>query len=380
MSFHHITDADITDQRSYTSNDHKRYIITAYDANNDGTINNSDVVALLPENFEDADGNIGLLNTDTDEEAADVINFIRGQEVAGLRSRELDGEMERLGDIIYSTPTAVGRPAENLHLLYNDSSYETFLRQYRDRRTVVYVGGNDGLLHAFNGGWAQRNGTDGEFAFRTQLVSGETSTGIDWDLGQEIWAYAPYNVLPHLRHITEADYGLAEGDHMYFVDQKPRVFDAKIFADSDDHPGGWGTIMVVGFRLGGGETTVVTNPNASSAAHVEKTVRPAYAIFDITNPEKAPNLLWEFSHEMLGASYAIPAPFTPDGGTTWYLMLGSGPDSTPEGFDEVKSTQNAHLFLLDLNTMSLESTFGTSGILDTSETQLFCGRPYRRGL
>jgi type IV pilus assembly protein PilY1 len=75
----------------------------------------------------------------------------------------------RLGDIVYSTPTVVGKPSENYHLLYEDDSYGDFLKKYRNRRQVVYVGANDGMLHAFNGGFF--NSTDKSFC---TTYSGET--------------------------------------------------------------------------------------------------------------------------------------------------------------------------------------------------------------
>ena len=72
-------------------------------------------------------------------------------------------------------------------------------------------------------------------------------------LGAEIWAYVPMNLLPHLKWLTDPNY-----THVYYVDGKPKVFDAKIFTADSDHPGGWGTVLVVGMRFGGGAMTVDT--------------------------------------------------------------------------------------------------------------------------
>ena len=86
------------------------------------------------------------------------VDFIRGKDIDDLteegnttRKRTIGETTWRLGDIVFSSPTVVGKPAENYHLIYNDTTYEKFLKQYLGRRQVVYVGANDGMLHAFNG-------------------------------------------------------------------------------------------------------------------------------------------------------------------------------------------------------------------------------------
>jgi type IV pilus assembly protein PilY1 len=100
-------------------------------------------------------------------QAGRIINYIRGQDqeedVAGsvdlsaFRSRKLfhNGNLEtwRLGDIVHSTPTLVAQPAENFDLIYRDKGYTDFYMRYRFRRNVIYVGANDGMIHAFNGGF-----------------------------------------------------------------------------------------------------------------------------------------------------------------------------------------------------------------------------------
>jgi len=395
-----IPNSDIETQRDYTSTDNLRHIITAFhtldgSGADDGLITADDVQPFVAASFEQADeNNIGLLDAGSDSEAANIVNFIRGEEITGYRTRLLDDTMQRLGDVIYSTPTAVSRPAEIFHERYQDATYRNFLDAYLNRRTVIYAGGNDGMLHAFNAGWVTEklipdsNPPQYTYEFSTQFEEpGGTLRGVNWALGQEMWAYVPYNLLPHLKHLTNADYGKAEGDHLYFVDAQARVFDARIFStgsgtvvtggfsggQTNAHVDGWGTLMVVGFRLGGSDTTVVNNPNDAAADHIESAVRPAYVIFDITDPEQPPKLLLEFSHEKLGHSLSTPAPLTVNDGQDWYLLFGSGPTASPDGFEQVKSEQNAHLFLLDLKTMTLETSFGSNGVWDTGQANAFVG-------
>lgn len=351
-------------QRNYTANS-GRYILTDVDGN-------GSTESFVANSFT---GRHGVLNAADQDMAEDIIDFVRGQDIPGMRSRQLGGRTLRLGDIVHSSPTVVGKPSENLHLLYDDASYLDFYRQYRDRRTMVYVGANDGMLHAFNAGSYDRD---------TRTF--ETDT---WALGQEVWAYVPYNLLPHLHILADNKYGQNDGAHMFFVDQSPYVFDARIFGsdgvtgqpngtneDGDPvttHPNGWGTVLVVGFRTGGGAVKVYPDPADQT---VEATMRPAYLIFDITDPEQPPVLLAEFSHDRLGMSFSEPTALTvrnSAGGLDWFLAFGSGPSSTPAGLRNVVSEQDAHLFMLNLKTMALETGFGTQGVMDLDEDTSFVG-------
>ena len=340
-----LANREVAQQRSaYRSSDSARYIKTNIAQQE---------LDFIPENFPQA--RVGLLNSANTEDAAKVINFIRGADQKGMRSRQLNGKIFRLGDIIHSKPVAVGSPAENIHLLYNDDSYADFVHQYKNRRTMIYVGSNDGMLHAFNGG----KGND--------VVNRKSSTQ-QWALGQETWAFVPFNLLPHLQYLTRKSYGQMASDHLKFVDQTPYVFDAQIFgsegvhgqADPNTHPQGWGTIMVVGFGLGGARAEVYLDPSHPNSTAIQ-TVRPAYLIFDITDPEQPPKFLVEFSHEQLGATLSSPTALTVKNSTgtlNWYLAMGSGPSD---------SEQSAHLFMLNLKTMKLEPSFAKSGVMNLGE-------------
>jgi len=372
-----LTTAEAGTQRgSYSASTKNRYIRTHLNIDTDGDgVAESTELDFTAANLSSYPG---LFNASDSTEATNIINYTRGVEVTGMRSRDLDGVIKRLGDVIYSTPVPVGRPSENLHLLYDDDSYFDFFTQYRDRRTVVYVGGNDGMLHAFNGGWYDKT--------NRQFIANKTGY-TNWDLGQETWAFVPFNLMPHLEYLTRPDYGTKDGDHVYFMDQTPYVFDAQIFNDVTGqpdttnggetvatHPNGWGTVMVVGFRTGGGESTVFPDPTDTSES---VTLRPAYLIFDITDPEQAPKLLKEFTHEDLGMSLSVPTALTVKRDSSddvdWYLAMGSGPSATANGHAQVTSDQNAHLFMLNLKTMALETGFDSDGVLDLGEANSFVG-------
>jgi len=358
-----LSDAQAKAQRGYSSTTPGRYIFTGIDADSDGLIKGAgEIKDFMPASFTDT--NSGLLQAANSAEAAKIVDYIRGADQTGYRSRQIDvGKTWRLGDVVYSTPTPYGRPAENLHLLYFDNttvltSYTEYKNQYNNRRQVIYAGSNDGMLHAFNGGWYDAANKKYEKA-----PSGKTA----YELGAEMWAYVPYNNLPHLKYLTNPSYGQTTGNHIYGVDLQPRIFDAQIFTADSDHPQGWGTVLVAGMRFGGGSISVDVDP--TSPGSDARIMRSSYFIFDITNPEIEPKLLLEFTDANLGFTTAIPAPFIYN--NKFYLLFGSGPDNNQAGLLAAKSTQQAKLFLLNLHTMALESSFGSSGVMTLAETNSF---------
>lgn len=157
----------------------------------------------------------------TDLEAADLISWGRGNDVAGLRNRR----GWRLGPIIHSTPVVVGAPANYLI----DETYQDFYNDHDSRRKMVYVGANDGMLHAF-----------------------------DANTGEERWAFVPQFALPAFAVMADSFYC-----HKYSVDQTVTVRDVQI-------GGSWRTVLASGGRQGGS----------------------AVFALDVTNPD-SPSLLWQ---------------------------------------------------------------------------------------
>jgi type IV pilus assembly protein PilY1 len=141
-----------------------------------------------------------------------------------------------------------------------------------------------------------------------------------------LWAYIPNNLLPHLQWLASEDY-----THVFYVDLKPKVVDAKIFTPDGTHPGGWGTVLIGGMRLGGGtfalsETDVNYDWDGDSSieAGESKTFRSAYFAFDITDPLN-PELLWEFTDANLGFTTSYPAVVHVGTSPFWALAFGTGP-------------------------------------------------------
>jgi type IV pilus assembly protein PilY1 len=390
-----ITNTDITQQRTYGSTDAKRYIFTFVDKDGDMVADSGetmDFVATTTPSWAQAnDPNsfyayiypydpftppIDASNPDfqnmVTHQVARTVNFIRGQDqqfetvgstlLPAFRSRQIDydhdGNVEtwRMGDIIYSTPTLVATPAENFDLIYRDGDYSTFYRQYRKRRNVIYAGANDGMLHAINGGFFN----DKDKSFIKQPLDENDNPDPNYhafDLGEELWAYVPYNLLPHLHWLTDPHYG-----HVYYCDLQPRIFDARIFAEDADHPKGWGTVLVGGMRFGGGRIAAdIEKDNGAYDANVDKSMSSAFFVLDITNPEKAPTLLGEINFPRLGFTTCHPGVIPmrnfdvetgTEGDNQWYLIFGSGPFEADGAFTTAlldgTSTQKGVMYAIDL--------------------------------
>ena len=290
------------------------------------------------------------------ENARDIIRYIRGVEgISGFRSRTLGSERYLLGDILHSSAQQVGAPNSGFDVRYNDASYRDFRETYSNRRRMVYVGANDGLLHAFNGGFYSESPQTFSINPGSEAVSPTTSNGSipRHPLGSEIWAYAPMNLLPHLKFLTRGDYN--SGVHVAFVDGSVQAFDVRAWDDNDNtHINGWGTIIVVGLRLGGGTYPPLDHDNDADTDDI--TTRSAYLVLDVTDPEVRPQVIAEITHPDLGFTTSLPTvtrtncgrDSTDDDDITcdWHLAIGSGPTELKnnQGEETVVSRQTARLF------------------------------------
>ncbi|HSX84503.1 MAG TPA: hypothetical protein VLE50_03810 [Cellvibrio sp.] len=358
-----ITSANIVLQRGNAElAQSKRYIVAGVDQPDaatpvmpatprDGVIKSTEVVPFVEASVATHELT-ALLDVATEDEAEKIVNYIRGQEIDGFRSRTINfrggDKVWRLGDIVHSTPAIVARPEDGYDAIYGDDSYREFREQYRNRRTMVYVGANDGMLHAFNAGFfAEEEDADGTVRYRYTTNGGNGVAA--HALGAEMWAYVPYNLLPHLKWLTQPEYS-----HVYYVDSKVYTFDVNIFDDDDTHPNGWGTILVVGMRFGGGEYVIERADGTSS------TMRSAYVIMDVTDPEQPPQLIAEITGADVGFTTGdvelvkLRAPATngsyigSPAKNDWHLVFGSGPRGD-YGLTDAISDQPAKLFYLDLN-------------------------------
>ena len=298
----------------------------------------------------ESDSDYTYLGDDIDTRITTLIEFVRGLDHSSTRSRmrTVDGNVKvwKLGDIVHSTPVTVAEPMDNFHLLYADEGYFNYYKANLERENVVYVGANDGMLHAFTS-WIYKKALS-----KFEEPSNRNGYG-DTDIGDEVWAYIPQNLLPHLKWLADPHYS-----HIYFVDLKPKIFDAKIAGTSKNE---WGTFMLVGQGLGGHAISVSGNfDNDDGTPDTSQTFSSSYALFDITNP-RDPKFYWEKSYDNLGQTTSLPAVLRVDptkedrynNDESWYAAFGSGPNGS--NFCEGLSNQNGHVFIVDLKTGDAKS-------------------------
>jgi type IV pilus assembly protein PilY1 len=349
--------------------DADRTIKTWADINGDGVVDAGEVI-----DFETGNATVlrPFLDAADDTEAANIISFIRGESVSGYRDRNITinsvEHVWKLGDIVYSTPSVVGKPMENYHQYYSDTTYAEFFTQWKERGVSVYVGANDGMLHAFKAGTFHEGDNPATAGKKEHGWYSTTETpATTGALGDERWAYIPYNLLPHLRWLADPDY-----THVYYVDLKPKITDVRIFADDTNHPNGWGTILIGGMRLGGGEYTFTEDfDNNPGTLDEERSFRSAYFVLDITVPD-SPVLLGEFTDVNLAFTASYPAiarleateGFQDPEDDEWFFIVGSGPTEC-----DGSSDQDGYVFVFDLNSGQLVQTF------ITSESNAFMANP-----
>lgn len=313
------------------------------------------------------------LGTTHADRAQNLIHFIRGNDsgfagTSNIRQRAVSGTVWRLGDIVNSTPVAIAVPPDNYGLIYSDQSYQEFYNYHTtraDRETVVYVGANDGMLHAFSS-WQYDS-------VAKQFVK-PSGAGLTEEIGTELWAYVPRALLPHLKWLANPDYS-----HVYYVDLKPKVIDAKIFyntlgdpasgvIDATYHKNGWGTVLIGGLRLGGKSISVTDDFDYNAGtADTTKTFITSYFAIDISNP-RVPNLIWERTYS--GMNFNVAEPAVLKVGEKWFLTFGSG----PETFDGA-STTKGHVFVVDLATGAPYKNGTNDWLFETSELKAFMSGP-----
>ena len=296
----------------------ERTIMTFIDANKNGTVDPGETRDFVPANASLLRPYLGAI---TDDQADTIIKYIRGTDFSGLRTRTADNKVWKLGDIINSGAIAVQGAIERYDFIYGDLSYIDYYDLSKNRRQVVYVAANDGMLHCFNGGIPVQLTEDPMEPLKLDPAG--------YDLGAELWAYVPYNLLPHLKWLKELNYC-----HVYYVDLKSYVTDAKIFTPDAKHPNGWGTILIGGMRFGGMEITSDVD-----------TCTSAYFAIDVTDPLN-PVPMWEFTASDIELTVSSSTVIKVE--DSWYLIFGSGP-ITCAG----ESNQQARIFVLDLKTGAL---------------------------
>lgn len=260
------------------------------------------------------------------------LNYLRGD-----RSYELaNGGPYRtrshvLGDIVNSKLNAVGAPGSPYHEMYNEG-YRSFKSAYANRTTVVYVGANDGMMHAFNGSISGSGGGAELFAYIPSFTYGTAST-------------AATSGLASLGNPSSFS-------HHYLVDGSPIVADvdlARTGGTTNSSSHNWRTILVGGLGKGG----------------------KGYYAIDVTDPSSwasesavAGEVLWEFTNAHMGYSFGDATIVkTPEFG--WTVIL-------PSGYNN--DDGNGYLFFINPRSGALLKTItfpGTSAPLDLANVTAY---------
>ncbi|NGX16675.1 PilC/PilY family type IV pilus protein [Wenzhouxiangella sp. XN24] len=198
------------------------------------------------------------------------VDWLRGKESTTFRDRSNSGSPRLLGDIVNSNP--------------------------KFEAGVLYVGANDGMLHAF-----------------------------DAETGDELFAYVPSELLAPepgndfspLVRLTDPNY-----THRYYVDGTVTVADLSIYGIDQ-------TVLVGGMGAGG---------------------RTVFAL-DVTEPGSfdAGDIMWEFTHPELGENVGPPAIVRMKDGTL-AAVFGNGYNG---------ASDRAMLFIVNLETGSLIQVIDT---------------------
>ena len=183
----------------------------------------------------------------TDDDIKGLINFIRGKDYF-----DYDGDCNLtetrpnpLGDIYHSEMVVVGPPsAETAFVGTNQEAYYRSIKGYdawaaskSSRKEIIYVGANDGMLHAFNSA-----------------------------TGKEEWAFVPPFIassIPTMVNVNLNRSGVGGSNAIFGVDGSPVVHDM-FFKSAYSTSKQWHTIMMVPYGRGGAGFSVldITDPAA----------------------------------------------------------------------------------------------------------------------
>ena len=264
----------------------------------------------------------------------DSLNFwkyLRGDKTNETTTPNYRPRAKMVGDIVDSTLLAVRRPNFNYSEYFNPG-YPAFKSAWQNRRTMLYVGTNAGVLHAINGA-THKTGTVGE---------------VDSNAGREVFSYVPSALFsgPSVPATPDIDGLAALGNpayvHRNYVNSSPDNFDVDLsntVKGKSASPGQcknpdnvstsyWRTMLIGGLGKGGKSYYAldITDPLQT----------------DLTSPglnetKLAAKVMWEFPHATdvithglstkMGFSYGAPVVVkTAQHG--WVVIFTSGYNNT----------------------------------------------------
>ena len=210
-------------------------------------------------------------------------------------------------DVGFVCPPLLGK--KYLHYINpldpSGEQFETFYHDNEDRRRVLYVGTNDGILH---------------------MITADDITHVDGrDAGKELWGLIPDVILPKLKDIV------IDGVHTYTMDGRLTAEDIYYVKDGDANES-WATVMALGLRSGGN----------------------AYYQLDVTEVDAEPDIMWKFVEpDYSGESWGKPlygrvkiedASATGGIKDTWVVIFTGGFAYSHERSDDLRGKA---LFIVD---------------------------------
>ena len=256
--------------------------------------------------------------TPADAKAQDRLNYLRGDHSNEGTGKPFRTRSKLMGDVINSGVVYSGTPTTSIGY---SSSYASFYTANASRGGTVFVGANDGMLHAFN-----------------------ASTG------NETFAYIPSWMGPKLAALTATTY---PNNHQSYVDTTPVVAEAQ--TGTTGAATDWKTVLVSGTGNGGSGVFAldVTSPSSFSAS----------------------NVMWEFTRaddpdmgKVVGRPQIVRMRTGAPGTTTyrWFAAVASGVNNYVTDSDGLfSSTGNPALFLL-----ALDKPAGTAWTANTNYYKL----------
>ena len=224
-----------------------------------------------------------------------LVNFLRGDRSnEGVSTGDFRPRASVLGDIVDSDPKYVSKPGFYYPDTLETVSYAAFKASRSGRTPMVYVGGNDGMLHGF--------------------------AASD---GRELLAYVPSAVYENLSRLTDPYYF-----HKFFVNGAPTVVDA--FYSS-----AWHTVLAGSLGRGGQAIFAldVTDPATFSESN-------AASLF-----------LWEFDDSVdadMGYSFSEPSIAKMSNGK-WAVVFGNGYNNTVAD-GHASTTGHSIIYIVDVET------------------------------
>jgi type IV pilus assembly protein PilY1 len=263
------------------------------------------------------------LSTGSPGTGADVLNYLRGDksnETTDFRART-----HILGDLVNSSPVLVQEALAPSYTEAANPGYPTFKTSVANRAPVVYVGANDGMLHAFAAD------------FSKPTVPNPVTGG-----GSELFAYVPSftfngpSATPQINGIA----ALANLDgvstnpykHHFYVDSTPQVGDVDFTFTSDgtvapsstSATSAWHSVLLGGLGKGGKGYYALDITSVPAAVDLSSSTT--------AETSEAQKVLWEFTDADMGYSYGAPL-IVKTRKYGWVAVMTSGYNNTGTGQD-----------------------------------------------